>query len=125
MREACGKRWRHYCLLRRWLAPFREPDYENYLKNEWLPLLKKADGPGIAVSRYRFGGEEGIYKVLSPVYDLAELDGPGPLQKSVGQEAVQKLRQKSLTGVVVRSETRVLQLRPEFSILPAPNAAAK
>jgi len=115
----------YYRLLRRWIAPFREPDYENYLKNEWLPLLKKADGPGIAVSRFRFGGEEGVYNILSPVYDLAELDGPGPLQKSIGPEAVQKLRQKSLTGVVVRSETRVLQLRPELSILPTPNAAAK
>jgi hypothetical protein len=45
--------------------------------------------------------------------------------KSIGQEAYRKLQQKALTGVVVRSETRVLQLRPELSVLPAPNAAAK
>jgi hypothetical protein len=115
----------YYVLLRRWIAPFREPDYENYLKNEFLPLLKKADGPGIAVGRFRFGGESGVYNVLTPIYDLADFDGPNQVQKSIGQEAYRKLQQKALTGIVVRSETRVLQLRPELSIIPGQSAAAK
>jgi hypothetical protein len=115
----------YYVLLRRWIAPFREPDYENYLKNDYLPLLKKADGPGLAVTRFRFGGETGVYNVLAPIYDLADFDSPLPVPKSIGQEAYRKLQQKGLAGVVARSETRVLQLRPELSVLPAPSAAAK
>jgi hypothetical protein len=66
-----------------------------------------------------------VYHVFAPIYDLADFDGPNPAQKSIGQEAYRKLQQKALTGIVVRSETRVLQLRPELSILPAPNSAAK
>lgn len=112
-------------LLHRWIAPFREPDYENYLKNDYLPLLKKADGAGIIVSRTRFGGEAGVYNVAAPIYDLADFDGPPPAVKSIGQEAYRKLQQKGLAGVVVRSETRVLQLRSELSIIPGQSAAAK
>lgn len=115
----------YFVFLRRWIAPFREPDYENYLKNEYLPLLKKADGAGISVTRVRFGNESGMYHVFAPIYDLAEFDGLNPVQKSIGQEAYRKIQQKALTGVVVRSETRVLQLRPELSVLPAPSSAAK
>ncbi|MGH9846534.1 MAG: hypothetical protein ACREEM_48165 [Blastocatellia bacterium] len=51
--------------------------------------------------------------------------GPNPVPKSIGQEAYRKLQQKALTGVVVRSENRVLQLRPELSIIPGQSAAAK
>ncbi len=112
-------------MMRRWIAPFREPDYENYLKHDYLPLLKKADGAGLIVNRVRFGDESGVYHALIPIYDLAEFDSPPPVPKSIGQEAFRKLQQKGLAGVVERSETRVLQVRPELCILPAPNAAAK
>ena len=45
-------------LLRRWIAPFRDSDYENYLKNDYLPLLKKADGAGISSRLWRSGQKE-------------------------------------------------------------------
>ena len=44
---------------------------------------------------------------------------------SLCAEAYRKLQQKGLTGVVVRGETRVLQLRPELSIIPGQSAAGK
>ena len=115
----------YVALFRRWIAPFRDSDYENYLKNDYLPLLKKADGAGIIVSRARFGDEVDVYNVAAPIYDLAEFDSPPPAVKSIGQEAYRKLQQKGLTGVVVRGETRVLQLRPELSIIPGQSAAGK
>jgi len=66
-----------------------------------------------------------MYHVFAPIYDLAEFDSPGPAPKSIGQEAYRKLQQKALTGVVVRSETRVMQLRPELSVIPGQSAATK
>jgi hypothetical protein len=63
--------------------------------------------------------------VAAPIYDLADFDSPPPAVKSIGQEAYRKLQQKGLAGVVVRSETRVLQLRSELSIIPGQSAAAK
>ncbi len=115
----------YYTVTERFIAPFRGPDYEAYLKNDWLPLLKKADANGILTSRLMYGGESGHYYVFSARNDLMELDQPSRLtQAAGGPDAAAKMQQK-LVGVVQRTETRILRLRPEISILPAPNTAAK
>lgn len=115
----------YYMVTERHIAPFRGRDYEAYLKNDWLPLVKKAESNGQLVSRLRFGGEMGHYFVFGSVHDLTELDHPSKVtQAAGGAEAVAKMQQK-LIGIVQRSEQRVLRLRPEISILPAPATAAK
>lgn len=115
----------YYMVTERHIAPFRGRDYEAYLKNDWLPLVKKADSNGTMVSRIRPGGETGHYFVFGSVKDLTELDQPSKItQAAGGADAVAKMQQK-LVGIVQRSETRILRLRPEISILPAPITAAK
>lgn len=114
----------YYVVTERHLAPFRSADYEAYLKNDWLPLVKKSDANGMLVSRMRYGGEMGHYFVFSPVGDLTELDQPSQITQTAGAEAVAKMQQK-LVGIVQRSETRILRLRPELCLLPAPTTAAK
>ena len=115
----------YYTVTERHIAPFRGRDYEAYLKNDWLPLVKKADSNGTMVSRIRHGGETGHYFVFGSVNDLTELDQPSKVtQAAGGAEAIAKMQQK-LVGVVQRSETRILRLRPECSILPSPTTAAK
>lgn len=115
----------YFIATRRLIAPFRGQEYENYLRNDYLPLIKKADAAGLTVSRVRLGGEAGDYRVLTPLYDLADLDNPNPVQKTVGQDAFRKLQQKALTGVVMRTENRVLQLRADISLIPGRSATAK
>ncbi|HEX4951110.1 MAG TPA: hypothetical protein VFZ34_30920 [Blastocatellia bacterium] len=115
----------YYMVTERHIAPFRGRDYEAYLKNDWLPLVKKAESNGTLVSRLRYGGESGHYFVFGSVHDLTELDQPSKItQAAGGAEAVAKMQQK-LIGIVQRSEQRVLRLRPEISIIPAPTTAAK
>ena len=113
----------YYLVTTRFVAPQRGRDYEAYLKNDWLPLVKKADANGLLASRNRFGGE-GQYTIFTPVNDLADLDQPNPVTRMLGAEAVAKVQQK-LVGIVQRTETRVLRLRPEISIIPAPATATK
>ena len=115
----------YYVVTERYIAPFRGRDYEAYLKNDYLPLVKKANGNGITVTRLRYGGEMGHYYVFSGVDDLTELDQPSKITAAAGgQDAVQKMMQK-LIGVVQRSESRILRLRTELSIIPEPARAAK
>jgi hypothetical protein len=115
----------YYMVTERHIAPFRGRDYEAYLKNDWLPLMKKAQSNGSLYSRVRFGGETGHYFAFGSVHDLTELDQPSKItQAAGGPEAVARIQQK-LIGIVQRTETRVLRLRPEISILPAPYTAAK
>lgn len=114
----------YYQVIDRYIATQRGRDYEAYLKNDYLPVAKKADTNGILVSRLRFGGEAGHYIVFNPFNDLTDLDQPSKINQMLGAEGIAKMQQK-LIGVVQRSENRILRLRPEISILPAPNTAAK
>ena len=114
----------YYIVTERYLVPFRGRDYEAHLKDEWLPLVKKSDANGMMVSRLRYGGEMGHYYVFTPVIDLADLDQPSPLTKTVGAETLTKVQQK-LAGIVQRSENRILRLRLELSLLPGATTAAK
>lgn len=114
----------YYNVIERFIAPNRGRDYEAYLKNDYLPMVKKSDSNGIMVSRLRYGGEMGHYFVFIPVNDLADLDSPGKITQTMGADAVTKMQQK-LTGIVQRSENRMLRLRPELSLIPTTNTAAK
>lgn len=115
----------YWVVTERFIAPFRGRDYEAYLKNEWLPLVKKADANGTMVSRLRFGGDTGHYFAVGFANDLAEFDQPSKItQAAGGADAIAKMQQK-LVGIVQRSETRTLRLRSELSIIPEPTTAAK
>ncbi len=115
----------YYQVTERVIAPFRGHEYEAYLKNDWLPLVKKADTNGALTSRFLFGGEQYHYFIFNPVNELTDFDKPSKVTQAVGgADALNKMRQK-LVGVVQRSEVRVLRLRPENSIIPTPNTAAK
>jgi hypothetical protein len=115
----------YYTLTERFVAPMRGRDYEAYLKNDWVPLAKKADSNGSWYARLRYGGDSGHYFAFGFRNDLTELDQPSKTtQAAGGAEAVAKIQQK-LSGIVQRSETRILRLRPECSILPASMTAAK
>lgn len=114
----------YYQVIDRYIATQRGRDYEAYLKNDYLPVAKKADANGILVSRVRYGGEAGHYIVFNPINDLTELDQPSKINQAMGADGLAKMQQK-LIGIVQRSENRILRLRPEISIIPAPTTAAK
>lgn len=116
---------RYFVSVRRTVDPFRGPDYESYLKNEYLPLVKKTDAT-LAVSRTRFGSDANEYRFLWALDDLADLDQGNAVARLVGAETLHKQQQKALAGIVLHTETKVLRLREDISIIPpGPNTAAK
>ncbi len=76
------------------------------------------------VSRMRYGGDPNQYTVFTPVSDLTELDQPSKVTQMIGAENIAKLQQK-LAGIMERTETRILRLRADISILPTQNLAEK
>lgn len=106
------------------IAPLRARDYEAYIKNDWLPLVKKAETNGRVVSRVRSGGDPNQYTTFTPLNDLTDLDQPSKITQMIGAENVAKLQQK-LVGIVMSTETRILRLHADISILPAQNLAEK
>jgi hypothetical protein len=99
------------------VAPNRNNDYENYLKNEFLPVMKQA-GVTYLVSQTIFGGNANEYITLTMRDNFADLD-KGPVHVQVlGQEGGQKLMQKMPAGAVVHLERSLTRLVPELSIMP-------
>lgn len=114
----------YFRVITRHLMPQRGRDYEAWLKNDWLPLVKKSDSNGLVVSRMRYGGALNQYTDFTPINDLTDLDQPSKITQMIGAEAVAQIQQK-LVGLVERTESRILRLRADISILPTPTVAEK
>ncbi len=114
----------YFSLTIQHVAPFRGRDYEAFIKDDWLPLVKKADTNGRVANRMRSGGDPNQYSTFVPLNDLTDLDQPSKITQMIGAENAAKIQQK-LMGIVLQTETRILRLRTDISILPAQNLAEK
>jgi hypothetical protein len=100
------------------VAPNRSSDYENYLKNDFVPVMKQA-GVTYLVAQTMFGGNANEYITLTMRDSFADLDKGPVIIQALGPEAAQKLTQKLPAGVVVHLERSITRFVPELSILPA------
>ena len=100
------------------IAPGRNSDYENYLKNDFVPAMKQA-GVTYLVSQTIFGGNSNEYITLTMRDSFADLDKGPVLVQALGAEGAQKLTQKMPAGAVVHLERSLTKFVPELSIMPA------
>ena len=100
------------------VAPNRNSDYENYLKNDFVPVMKQA-GVTYLVSQTLFGGDGNEYVTLTMRDSFADLDKGPVLIQALGPEGAQKLVQKMPAGTVVHLERSIARFVPELSIMPA------
>lgn len=100
------------------VAPNRNDDYEGFLKNDFVPVMKQA-GVTYLVSQTIFGGNGNEYITLTMRDSFADLDKGPVLIQALGQEAAQKLMQKLPAGAVVNLERSITRFVPELSIMPA------
>jgi hypothetical protein len=99
------------------VAPNRNNDFENYLKNDFVPVMRQA-GVNYLVSQTIFGGNGNEYIALTMRDSFADLD-KGPVHVQVlGQEGAQKLMQKMPAGAVMNLERSIARFVPELSIMP-------
>ena len=99
------------------VAPNRTNEYENFLKADFVPVMKKA-GVTYLVSQTIFGGNGNEYITLTMRDSFADLDkGPVHVQ-TLGEEGAQKLVQKMPAGAVVHLERSITRFVPELSFMP-------
>jgi hypothetical protein len=85
------------------VAPGRGQDFENYTKNEFLPVLKQGQAT-YHVAKIVFGGDVNEYVTLTLRESFADID-KGPVAVQVlGAEGAAKLLQKLPTGTVMHVE---------------------
>ena len=96
------------------IAPNRNTDFENYVKNDFVPVMKQA-GVTYVVSQVIFGGDANQYITLTMRDSFAELDKGPVLVQALGQEGAQKLMQKLSPGAVVQTERSITRYVPDLS----------
>jgi len=100
------------------VAPNRNTEFENYLKNDYAPAMKQA-GVTYLVSQTIFGGDANEYITLTLRDSFTDLDKGPVLVQALGEEGAQKLLQRLPAGVVVHVERSLSRFVPELSIMPA------
>lgn len=99
------------------VAPGHGQDFENYLKNDYLPVVKKTDATYL-VAVTLFGGDVNEFHTLTMRDSFSELD-KGPIANQVlGDEGAMKLMQKIPAGTIVHQERSLIRFVPELSIAP-------
>lgn len=100
------------------VATGRNQDFEDYAKNEFVPVMAKA-GATYLVSQTIFGGDANEYVTLTLRDNFAQIDkGPIPVQV-LGEEGAKKLFEKLPAGTVTHIERSISRFVPELSIMPA------
>ncbi|MGI8885245.1 MAG: hypothetical protein ACR2IA_13500 [Pyrinomonadaceae bacterium] len=102
--------------------PGKNAEFENYMMNDQLPVIKKSGIPGFWVSKVVFGGNGNEYIALVLQKDFADLDNGPPISRVLKPEEAMKLNQKMSAGVMENMELNVMRFNSDLSIMPAPTA---
>ncbi len=104
------------------IARGRSADFENYIKNDYLPVVKKSGVLGYSVLTVMYGGDVSEYVTLTFFNSFAEMEKNDPFMRSTVQrvagEAVAERNLLKTLGVIVGLEREVIRFRPDLSILP-------
>ena len=96
------------------VAPGRRPDFENYLRNDLLPVLKQGQTPGFGVFQALFGGDGNEMVTITSYNTYADIDKGPPMVRVLGPEGAAKLEAK-LTGIVTHVERTISRYVPDLS----------
>ena len=96
------------------VASGRNMDFENYIKNDYLPVMKQANVTYF-VSQTIFGGNANEYVTLTLRDSFSELDKGPVIVQALGREGADKLVQKLPAGTVVHLERSLTRYVPELS----------
>lgn len=107
------------------VAPGRTAEYENFIKNDLLPVIKQSGIAGYWVSKLQFGGDANQYLTVALHENFAELEKGPPSVRVLGLDGSTKLFQKLPAGVVVHQERSVSRFVPGLSYRPAATTTAK
>jgi hypothetical protein len=96
--------------------------FTSWVKDDLVPALRKAEVLNFEVYSATFGAEVNHFVSIQGLKDLGQLDGPGPLERSMTRDAMQTMLAKQ-AGIITRVERYVTRVIPELSYGPAQRAA--
>jgi hypothetical protein len=99
------------------IAPGRNQEFENLIKTDVLPTVKKAGLSNYWVHQTSLGGDANEYVIVAPQDSFAEIGKGHPFVRALGQEGAAKLFQKT-AGIIMHTERSIARYNPELSFSP-------
>jgi hypothetical protein len=96
------------------IVPGRGAAFENLVKTEVLPVMKKANVLGYFVSQTMFGGDAWGYTSVIFYESFAEIGKGSPFARVLGPAGAATLFAK-LSGVIAHQERTIARFNPELS----------
>ncbi len=109
-------------VFRQSVAPGRAADFESFIRNDALPIIKKAAPKGYFVAKVGIGGDTDEYHTVVLLDSFAEHE---KWEQALVKEGYVQMAAKR-AGIVMRRESAVYRYIPELSLpQPASQQAAK
>ena len=109
------------------LLPGKVPEFNAWMKDEYLPAIKKAEMKQFWVSQTVFGGDRLQRVTVRPIRSMSEIDSGPPLIKALGADEAAKIDARRAT-LIDSAEMVITKHRPDLSYTlnqPAKTASAK
>jgi muconolactone delta-isomerase len=100
------------------LLPGKRQEFVALLRDQLIPAFRQSSVLAVVTNEMAFGSGSGDWVFAVPIQSWAELDKPMPLITSMGRQAAEALMSRA-DAMTDRSETIVLQTRPDLSVAAA------
>jgi hypothetical protein len=97
------------------VAPGRTADFENLLKTDVLPAVKKGEAKAYFVSQTLLGGDISQYTTVTLYDSFADIGKGSPILRGMGGQAGYERFLRKTAGIVVRTERAVYRYNTELS----------
>ena len=101
------------------LLPGKVPEFSAWMKDEYLPAMKKAEVKNLWISQTVFGGDNLERVAVRPIKSMGEIDGGPVLTKALGAEEARKIAARRAT-LIDSSRLMILKYRPDLSYRMSP-----
>lgn len=129
IRNVADLSWDHdqplpmFVVTRHELAPGRKAEWLAFMREHFVPAVRKSGVKQYVVQETVFGGNANEVYTLRFMERYGDLD-TGGLRRQLGDDAYAQLMAKLPAGVVTQTERYVVRTRPDLSILPAAKSKA-
>ena len=106
------------------VTPGRNAEFENYIRSDFLPVVKQSGVRGYWVNQTVLGGDPNEYVTLTLHENYAELEKGPPARRVLGREREAEVYRKLPTGVVMHMNRIVARYVPELSYRPTTQQSA-
>jgi hypothetical protein len=101
------------------IKPGMTIEWENFLKKDAIPLMKKAGIKDMGILKTNGFGISDTYFFMSPFKSMAEFDAPDPVLKVMGPDTL-AVMMPVMERCLSSARTYILTARPDLSVEPKP-----